>query len=153
MKKIGIIFILISAILLQSFAFANEIQEIKAAFTTWQEALASGRAENVVQLYDKEAVLLATLDPIPLTTQASRNVYFKKLTSIPKIKVTLDKIYLRLLDPNNATINGLYTFSYEDKHHHLIMLPARFTIVYQKENNQWMIVAHHSSKLPQVKTK
>ena len=42
---------------------------------------------------------------------------------------------------------GLYSFSF-DQNGEKKVVPARFTFVYQKQGNQWLIINHHSSKLP-----
>jgi len=44
-------------------------------------------------------------------------------------------------------ISGLYTFSFEEDGK-MVSIPARFSFVYEKENGKWLIVEHHSSKVP-----
>ena len=50
-------------------AFAGEREAVDAAFAEWRSALSGGKAENVVKLYDEDAVLLATLANEPITDQ------------------------------------------------------------------------------------
>ena len=130
-------------------AWAGEKEEVDAAFAGWRTALASGKAENVVKLYDKDAVLLATLAAKPLTTQEERTAYFAKLTAKPKLSATVDEAHVKLLDDDNAVVSGLYTFRFEEAGK-TVEIPARYSFVYAKENGQWMIVEHHSSKVPQA---
>lgn len=128
---------------------SKEEAEVNKAFAQWRAALSSGSAENVVKLYDKDAVLLATLAARPITTQEDRTEYFTKLTSKPKLTATVDEENIKLLDADNAVVSGLYTFSYEDQGNK-VEIPARYSFVYAKNKGKWMIVEHHSSKVPQV---
>jgi hypothetical protein len=101
----------------------------------------------VVKLYDKEAVLLPTLAPQPLLTQEQRMEYFGKLTAKPKLTATVDDEHLKILDNDNAVISGLYTFRFEQDGK-TVAIPARYSFVYEKKKEGWMIVEHHSSKVP-----
>jgi uncharacterized protein (TIGR02246 family) len=146
MKKTLLTFVVLSAI--SAPAFANEKEEVTEAFATWRTALSGGKAEPVVQLYEKDAILLATLNDKPLKTQEARTDYFKTLTAKPKLKATVTEENVRILDEDTAVISGLYTFSFEQDGKK-VKVPARFSFVYEKENDKWMIVEHHSSKVPE----
>lgn len=132
-------------------AFAGEKDEVETAFATWRAALSSGKAENVVNLYAKDAVLLATLEDKPITNQRGRTKYFEGLVKRPEIKATVDSEYVRLLDEDDAVVSGIYTFSFKDtEKNETVKIPARYSFVFEKEKESgtWMIVEHHSSKLP-----
>ncbi len=148
MKKSLLILATLSALLTQTPAWANQKSAVEKAFSNWRTALASGNAHNVVQLYDKNAILLATLAPAPLTTQAQRLEYFGKLTAKPKMAATVDEEHIKLLDATTAVVSGLYTFSFEQDGA-VVKIPARYSFVYEKEHGKWLIVEHHSSKVPQ----
>lgn len=135
------------AFALHSPAWANERDEVKAAFAEWRTALASGKAENIVKLYDTDAILLATLAATPLTTQQARTEYFTTLMARPQLSATVDQEYITLLDEDDAMVNGIYTFRFEEAGK-TVEIPARYSFVYEKENDRWMIVAHHSSTVP-----
>lgn len=126
----------------------TEEKEVNAAFANWRKALSSGKADNIVKLYDKDAILLATLAAKPLTTQEARTEYFTKLTAKQKLTATVDEEHTKLLDENSAVLSGLYTFRFEEGGK-TVEIPARYSFVFEKEDGQWMIVEHHSSKLPQ----
>ncbi len=128
---------------------SKEEAEVNAAFSSWRKALGSGKAENVVNLYDKDAILLATLATKPLITQEQRTEYFTKLTAKPKLSATVTEEHVRMLDEDDAVVSGLYTFSFEEDGKK-VEIPARFSFVYEKENGKWMIVEHHSSKVPEA---
>jgi uncharacterized protein (TIGR02246 family) len=139
---------IVSTLALASQAFAGEKEEVDAAFASWRTALSSGNAENVVKLYDKDAILLATLAAKPLTTQRERTKYFTTLTAKPKMAAKVTEKHIKLLDEDDAVVSGLYTFSFEEDGK-TVQIPARYSFVYEKENGAWMIVEHHSSKVPQ----
>lgn len=128
---------------------SKEEAEVDKAFAEWREALSNGKAENVVKLYDKDAILLATLAAKPITTQEGRTEYFTKLTSKSKLTATVDEEHIKLLDADNAVVSGLYTFSFEENGSKL-EIPARYSFVYEKVKGKWVIVEHHSSKVPEA---
>jgi hypothetical protein len=112
---------------LPALAKPEQLQaEIHAALQEWTEALGNDHDEKpVTALYDRDATLLATLDPKPLETPAEIVGYFHKLTQNPELKATVqsDKMYLF---GDAAVASGLYTFSYR-KDGQLVELPARYT--------------------------
>jgi uncharacterized membrane protein YqiK len=123
--------------------------EIHAALQEWTEALGRGHDETAVTaLYDKEATVLATLDPKPLETPAEIAGYFHKLTQNPELKATVQSEKIDLFG-DAAVASGLYTFSYS-KDGQRVELPARYTFVYRKTPHGWAIVRHHSSALPEA---
>lgn len=125
----------------------NEKKEVKDAFAAWRAALSGGDAQKVVDLYADDAVLLATLNNDPIVTQGARLKYFEGLVTKKDMKAVVDEEIVRVLDSNTAMVNGVYTFSFEEDGT-VTKIPARYTYVFEKENDQWMIVVHHSSKLP-----
>jgi len=145
MKKI--LFAFLAMTLLTGPARANEQQEVAAAFASWRAALSSGKAENIVRLYDKDAILLATLAEKPLTTQQQRLEYFTKLAALPEIAASVTAEYIRVLDEDSAVISGLYYFSFK-KDGESVVIPARYSFVYEKRDGAWIIIEHHSSKVP-----
>jgi len=150
MKKTLLTLTALTVIGFSNGAIASEKQEVESAFKSWQQSLSSGKAENVVNLYEKDAILLATLAEKPITDQKTRTEYFEKLTAKPKMAVKVTEEHLKVLDEDNAIISGLYTFSFEQDGK-TVEIPARYSFVYEKENGKWMILEHHSSKVPTQK--
>ena len=123
--------------------------QIHQALAHWIRAVGSGQGETpIVALYDPGAILLATFDPQPLTTQGAIAAYFHKLTQNPHLKATIDREKIVVFG-NGAADTGLYTFSYT-KDGKDVRVPARFTFVYRRTAKGWLIVSHHSSVLPQA---
>jgi uncharacterized protein (TIGR02246 family) len=122
--------------------------EIHAALQEWTEALENGHgATAIAALYDKDATVLATFDPKPLETPAEIAAYFHELVLKPELKATVQSEQIDLFG-DAAVATGLYTFSFlQDGQRE--ELPARYTFVYRKTPQGWMIVRHHSSALPE----
>ncbi|MFZ4126201.1 MAG: SgcJ/EcaC family oxidoreductase [Rickettsiales bacterium] len=150
MKRMLLSMTILTTLIASAPAMAGERDELCAAFATWREALSSGKAENVVQLYNSDAVLLATLADEPIINQKERTAYFTKLTAKKNLKATVNKEFIRVLDEDDAVISGVYTFSF-DENGKSVSIPARYTFVYEKQYGEWRIVEHHSSKLPSLK--
>ncbi|MGL5835964.1 MAG: SgcJ/EcaC family oxidoreductase [Waterburya sp.] len=122
-------------------------KNIEALGSDWGTALASGDANQVTALYDGEAVLLATFNDELDTSDEIKN-YFIGLTQKPDLQVVFNNQNVRVLDDNTATNSGLYTFSYTENGK-TVEVPARYTFLYEKKGESWMIVEHHSSIRPE----
>jgi uncharacterized protein (TIGR02246 family) len=134
-----------------TLSFASDKSDVEKAYQQWCAAIgeAKGDASVVVKYYAPDAILLPTLSAkILQNTDGGLNAYFKDLTGKKNIKCTPEKLITRLYGDTMAINAGLYDFSFTDKDGKKQVLPARFSFVYEKQNQQWMIVNHHSSKLP-----
>jgi uncharacterized protein (TIGR02246 family) len=70
------------------------------------------------------------------------------LTQKPDLQVVFNNQNVRVLDENTATNSGLYTFSFTENGK-TVEVPARYTFLYEKRGDRWMIVEHHSSIRPE----
>lgn len=124
--------------------------DVKQAYHQWCSSIgaAKGDAQVVTKYYASDAILLPTLSPkIYVNHLNGMDPYFVKLTSHPHIQCETQKLISHVY--GNIAVNaGLYQFSYTGDDGKTVVLPARFTFVYQKIGNRWMIVHHHSSLLP-----
>jgi uncharacterized protein (TIGR02246 family) len=112
-------------------------------FDDWNKALQTGNSDEVVKLYDKNAILLPTLSPQVRHSHEEIKDYFVHFLAkkpIGKINESNIRIF------GNLAINsGIYTFNFKDGS----SAQARFTYVYKKvDENNWIIIEHHSSLLP-----
>jgi uncharacterized protein (TIGR02246 family) len=121
--------------------------EIEKAGQDWATALASRKVENIVSLYDPQAVLLATFTN-QLDTTDKISAYFTGLVKKEGLKVQYNEQKIRILDENTAMNCGLYTFSYTENGK-VVEVPARYTFIYEKKGDSWTIVQHHSSIRPE----
>lgn len=124
---------------------------VEATFDLWTGAVCRHIPEEAVKLYDEDAILYATLNPTPMTTQAERLEYFRSITSFPGMKVAAESQHLRMFGDTLAVVSGLYNFEYLDENRQNVKIPARYSMVFKRVNeNQWLIIDHHSSALPDL---
>jgi len=145
--------VLLSTLLFATHATASEKNPdeklVKDAYYQWCASIgkAHGDPKIVTQYYAHSAILLPTLsEKILINEHHGLDAYFKKLTSHQNIKCTPQKLITRMYK-ETAINTGLYKFSYTD-HGKTLNIPARFTFVYKNEDGKWLIIKHHSSKLP-----
>ena len=134
-------------------AIADNSADIKALVTTyhdWCDAIGNAKGDPavVVKYYAPGAILLPTLSPkILINTQGGLDAYFTKFTSHTNIKCIPEKLITRVYDENIGMNTGLYAFTYIENGK-TETVKARFSFFYKKNSNQWLIINHHSSKLP-----
>ncbi len=122
---------------------------VKNVYYEWCSAIhtAKGHADQIIKFYAPDAILIPTLSSDFLINKDNGLVaYFTMLANLPNIKCTPDKLVTHVHD-GIATNIGLYHFSFEENGK-TVNLPARFTFVYKDINGKWMIISHHSSKMP-----
>ena len=94
-------------------------------------------------MYDKNAILLPTLSGQVRHTHDEIKEYFFHFLSKKPVG-SINEFNIRIFD-NLAINSGIYTFNFKDGS----SAQARFTYVYKKvDENNWIIVDHHSSLLP-----
>jgi uncharacterized protein (TIGR02246 family) len=113
-------------------------------FERWNHAIQTHDPDEVVKLYDKNAILLPTLSGQVRHTHDEIKEYFIHFLSKKPVG-SINEFNIRIFG-NLAINSGIYTFAFEDGS----LAQARFTYVYKKieEINDWIIVEHHSSLLP-----
>ncbi len=125
----------------------NAEQEVKAVFQKWIAAVSTGNADAVTALYAPEAVLLPTLSPKVHDTPEQRTDYFTAFTARKDLKGEVNESYIRVFQ-DTAVNSGMYTFSYQDEEGRSQSVPARYSFVYRRTDDGWMIIDHHSSAAP-----
>jgi hypothetical protein len=140
---------LLASVPIASTVLASEEKSVEAAYRDWRNAMSSGSSDAVVQLYDKNGILHATFHPEPLVGHDLIRPYFVKLTGLPKLGVEPIQSIIRIYG-DTAINTGTYKFSYEQDGK-LIIVPARFSFTYRKDEGKWKIVDHHSSLTPEKK--
>lgn len=117
--------------------------DVVALFERWNQALQSGQAATVADLYSHDAVLLPTVaDEAHVGRVAIRKYFEKFLQSRPQGVVNE-----RFSDSDGemAVDMGTYTFALLDGK----KVAARYTFVYRRVGTQWLISHHHSSVMPE----
>ena len=112
---------------------------------TWIENIRSNDANKVTDLYHKKALLLGTFSNIERSGQGLILDYFNNLL---KSQVDVEIITKHEYKSESiATSSGLYNFILNGE-----KIEARFSFVFLKTKENWKILSHHSSILPE-KTK
>jgi len=120
----------------------NEITDL---FEMWNKALQTEDPANVVACYAADAILLPTVSAqVRHNHDEIRDYFVHFLAKKPRGRITEHNI--RIYD-NIAINSGLYTFSLEADGVRADAA-ARFTFVYRKDEDGWLIIEHHSSILP-----
>ncbi|KPI21437.1 Calcium/calmodulin dependent protein kinase II association-domain protein [Actinobacteria bacterium OK074] len=123
--------------------------QIAGLFTTWNDALKTGDAEKVADLYASDAVLLPTVSDKIRTNHAEIVDYFEHFLENKPVGKKLDTI-VNVLDDNSAIDTGIYEFTLTDPSTGAkSTVKARYTYEYEKRDGKWLIVNHHSSKMPE----
>lgn len=117
-----------------------------AATARWRDAYNSRDPVRIVAMYDHDAVLWGTTAKKIASDPAAIADYFKGAPSRPNARVTFGEEHLRVYG-DVAFSSGYYTFS-DVREGKATSRPARYTMVFRNRDGKWLIVAHHSSEVP-----
>lgn len=117
---------------------------IIALFERWNDALKTGDPKRVVANYAEQSILLPTVSNTPRLTPAEKEDYFTLfLQSRPSGTIDLRQIEI---SGDIAVDSGLYTFELAASG---TTVKARYTFVYKWNGQDWLIISHHSSAMPE----
>ena len=117
----------------------------------WVSAIKGGDANQVANLYRDDAMLLGTFSNKERIGRGLILEYFENLLKSPvEVEIVSNHhVYESIVDDEEgvscAANSGFYNFVTEGK-----TINARFSFVYQKGNDGWKIVSHHSSVMPET---
>jgi len=146
--------LLVTIPLLSSCAETKKAEkEVAETTDIWLDMVTSHSEEvvdEVVALYAQNGILWGTVSEQVRDTPAEIRDYFEYFAMLPELRVSSYKGCVRMYDENLAINSGYYTFTYT-KDGQTKEVPARYSFIYQKNsNNQWEILKHHSSALPEA---
>ena len=119
---------------------------ISELFDKWNNALQTGDPDQVVACYAKDAILLPTVsNKVRHNHEEIRDYFVHFLAKKPYGRI--DEGNIRIFG-DLAINSGLYTFALTQDGQ-TADVGARFTYVYQKQGDDWLIIEHHSSVLPE----
>ncbi len=119
-------------------------QEIASLFDNWNQALQTRDPKQVAALYAQDGILLPTVSNQVRHNPAEIEDYFVHfLAKGPAGKI--DEANIRIFG-DLAINSGVYTFTFADG----AVVQARYTFVYRWNGEQWLIVEHHSSQMPEA---
>jgi len=110
----------------------------------WVAAIKSGDPKRVTELYHRDAILLGTFSNKERVGHELILEYFENLLKSP-VEVQIVSEHPFVESPDCAINSGHYNFVTNGK-----TINARFSFVYQKGNDGWKIVSHHSSVMPET---
>ena len=142
----GVVLVLSTGLCVQS-AVAGPQEEVAAAAQNWATVFADNNPDTMMPLYAKDGVLWGTLSPSVRFDPAAVKAYVGAFQALPKATVKFGD----QSDPGvrrHAVNTGYYTFSYT-KDGETKSIPARYSFTYVKDGNDWKIIDHHSSAVPQ----
>lgn len=122
-------------------------KDITALFDQWNQSLQTGKPEEVVKNYAPDAILLPTVSNQVRHNHKEIAEYFDHFLDKKPIG-KLDEQNVRFLGNDIAINSGVYTFTLNHEESPK-SVQARYTFVYRKLNDKWLIIEHHSSAMPE----
>ncbi len=123
-------------------------QEIKEVLASWCEAVNSRVVDEVVKHYAVDGILWGTISAIIRPGHELIKDYFENFLSKDGIRGEIIEQHTRIYG-DMAVNSGSYLFSWLEKGEQ-VSEEARFSFVYRKQNDKWLIVDHHSSFSPKL---
>ncbi len=119
-------------------------KEIRALFSLWNSALATGDSRIVASRYTKSPVLLPTVSDVIRTDFDGVKDYFDTfLLNKPRGRIVDGHISI---GDGWANDSGIYEFTMGTTGE---KVKARYTFLYVQEGGTWKIQHHHSSVMPE----
>ncbi|MBN2647932.1 MAG: SgcJ/EcaC family oxidoreductase [Thiotrichales bacterium] len=115
-------------------------------FARWNEALQTGDPLAVAHLYWEDAILLPTVSNVPRVNHAEIEDYFHHFLQSQPFGTVLSRNLKQ--GCNKLTDAGVYEFQVI-KDGKSMVVPARYTFVYEFREGEWKISHHHSSMMPE----
>lgn len=124
-------------------------KEIAGLFDRWNSSLQTGDPETVADRYARDAVLLPTLSNQVRSDRAGIVDYMEHFLADKPVGKKIET-HINVLDRNSAIDAGVYQFTLTDHETgEKKVVKARYTYEYEKRGGEWLIVNHHSSKMPE----
>jgi uncharacterized protein (TIGR02246 family) len=140
----GRLLLIALALLGSACSFAAPEDEVRAAAQLWIEGISKGDADYMVALYDKDAILHGTVSPLLRQGPALIREYFEATVANPPTMSFVEPMHIRVF--GDTAVN---TGNYETRFGSNAPLTLRYSFVYRKVGDKWLIVDHHSSRMPE----
>lgn len=120
---------------------------VRAATAEWIETFNSRDAARIAALYAPDAVFWGTISPTIRTTPEQILEYFVASAGRrPTLRMTLGEQHVRVYG-DIAFNSGYYTSRFVQDGREIVN-PMRFSFAYRRDGERWLIVNHHSSRIP-----
>lgn len=120
--------------------------EVTAAVADWIAAYDSRDPARISAQYAPDAVFWGTGSKTVRTNPSDIAEYFKDAAKRPNARASIGEQHVRVYG-NVAIATGYNTFS-DIREGKRTPNPARFSMVFHKRDGKWILVDHHSSRLP-----
>jgi hypothetical protein len=121
-------------------------KEILAATDAWRAAYDSRDSARITALYGKGAVFWGTTMKSIATSPEAVADYFKDAGTRQNARVVFTDQHVRVLG-DVAFNSGAYTFK-DNRDGKESSTPSRFSLVFQRQGDKWVLLHHHSSRMP-----
>jgi uncharacterized protein (TIGR02246 family) len=118
-------------------------EEVSHLLQQWFEALQTKDPRTVALLYESNSILLPTVSNQVRHNQEEIQDYFAHFLA-QEPRGTVQEENIRSFG-QLAINSGVYSFTFQDGS----QVQARFSFVYRWNGQKWMIVEHHSSRMPE----
>jgi uncharacterized protein (TIGR02246 family) len=112
----------------------------------WITSVATLNPDEVVKHYSKDGVLWGTVSKIVRPGHELIHDYFVDFLKKKPVDCIVKKPQIRIYG-DIAINSGYYTFVF-DNNGNKVKAEARYSFVYQLQDDKWMILDHHSSFMP-----
>lgn len=119
----------------------------KENFARWNDALRTLDPDTVAALYTENATFLPTLSPDFKRGIPGAREYFIHFLEKHPIGTIVESA-VQSLSEDAYLHSGLYDFEVDAEEGGRTVVHARFTYFWVREGEEWKIVHHHSSLLP-----
>jgi uncharacterized protein (TIGR02246 family) len=124
------------------------VAEVKETTAAWVAAFNARDAQRIAALYAPDAVFWGTVSPTIRITPDEVLEYFEaSVARNPKMRIGVEDQHVRVYG-EMATNSGIYVTHNPQPGAQDIVKVSRFTFVYQRQHDGWIIVSHHSSSMP-----
>jgi len=116
----------------------------------WTQGVNNADVENLLSLYDPNAVLIPTFSNRILNTPEKLRDYFERLGSRPELSIALHEKTLIVQELQNQlfALGGIYNWRFAVDGE-ILNFEARFSYVMNLSKSQ-PILHHHSSQIPRT---
>ena len=123
------------------------MRQVAAATDEWRAAYDSREAKRITAQYAADAVLWGTNLKAIAAAPAAVAEYFKDASDRPDARVVFSAQNIRVYG-DFALNSGTYTFN-GVRGGKPSSTPARYSFAFRRQEGKWLIVDHHSSRIPQ----
>lgn len=132
------------SIVCSSLSCAAPEDDVRAAAQLWIEGISKGDADYMVSLYDPDAILHGTVSPVLRHGPELIREYFQATVANPPSMSFVEPMHIRVFgDTAVNTGNYVTRIGTNDP------ITLRYSFVYHKVGDKWLIVDHHSSRMPE----